>query len=52
MVVVSRWYGGVQLGPDRFRLISSCAREAVINAGFGEGGKEGGKDGVGKKKRK
>ena len=25
-VVVSRWYGGVQLGPDRFRHINNAAR--------------------------
>ncbi|KAK5166520.1 uncharacterized protein LTR77_008063 [Saxophila tyrrhenica] len=44
MVVVTRWYGGVQLGPDRFRIINSVAREAMLGAGFGqEGGKEGGK---------
>lgn len=30
MVVVSRWYGGIHLGPDRFRIINSVAREAVL----------------------
>ncbi|EME43656.1 hypothetical protein DOTSEDRAFT_54412 [Dothistroma septosporum NZE10] len=34
MVVVSRWYGGVKLGPDRFRLINQCARDAVLQGGF------------------
>lgn len=34
MVVVSRWYGGVKLGPDRFRLINQCARDAVVKGGF------------------
>jgi putative IMPACT (imprinted ancient) family translation regulator len=29
VVVVSRWYGGVHLGPDRFRLINQCARDAI-----------------------
>ena len=29
VVVVSRWYGGVKLGADRWRLISSVAKEAV-----------------------
>lgn len=29
VVVVSRWYGGILLGPDRFRLINNCAREAI-----------------------
>ena len=30
LVVVSRWFGGVKLGPDRFRLINQVAREAVV----------------------
>ena len=34
VVVVSRWYGGIHLGPDRFRIINSVARDAVIKAGF------------------
>lgn len=34
MVVVTRWYGGVQLGPDRFRIINQTAREAVIRGGL------------------
>jgi hypothetical protein len=33
-VVVSRWYGGVKLGPDRFRLINTAAREALVLGGF------------------
>ncbi|KJX99639.1 impact family protein [Zymoseptoria brevis] len=33
MVVVTRWYGGVQLGPDRFRIINQCARDAVVKGG-------------------
>lgn len=37
MVVVTRWYGGVQLGPDRFRIINKTAREALVKAGFGKG---------------
>jgi hypothetical protein len=28
-VVVGRWYGGVMLGPARFRWIEQCAEEAV-----------------------
>ncbi|KAF2841334.1 UPF0029-domain-containing protein [Patellaria atrata CBS 101060] len=36
VVVVSRWYGGVLLGPDRFRIIGEVAREAVVRAGFGK----------------
>ena len=34
LVVVSRWYGGVKLGPDRFRCISEVAREAIIMGGW------------------
>jgi hypothetical protein len=34
MVVVTRWYGGIHLGPDRFRLINTAAREALILGGF------------------
>lgn len=37
-VVVSRWYGGVHLGPDRFRIISQTAREAVLEGGWLKGG--------------
>ncbi len=32
VVVVSRWYGGVQLGPDRFRHINNAARNALVKA--------------------
>ncbi|MCJ1286027.1 eIF2 kinase Gcn2p negative regulator [Xylographa opegraphella] len=34
LVMVSRWYGGVKLGPDRFRIISAVAREALVEGGF------------------
>lgn len=34
MVVVSRWYGGVQLGPDRFRIINQVARDALVRGGW------------------
>lgn len=34
MVVVTRWYGGVQLGPDRFRIINTVARDALVKAGL------------------
>jgi len=33
VVVVTRWYGGVLLGPDRFRLINNTAREVIIASG-------------------
>jgi len=32
LVVVSRWYGGVKLGSDRFKHINNAARSALINA--------------------
>lgn len=28
-VVVTRWFGGTLLGPDRFRLINNCARQVI-----------------------
>jgi hypothetical protein len=34
VVVVSRWYGGVRLGPDRFRIINSAARDVLVAGGF------------------
>lgn len=34
VVVVSRWYGGVKLGPDRFRFINQVARAVLIQGGF------------------
>ncbi|WPG98264.1 Hypothetical protein R9X50_00105200 [Acrodontium crateriforme] len=44
MVVVTRWYGGVQLGPDRFRIINQTARDAVMRGDFAPpAAKEGGK---------
>ena len=34
LVVVSRWYGGVKLGPDRFKIISNVARQALTKGGW------------------
>ncbi|KAI9783390.1 MAG: eIF2 kinase Gcn2p negative regulator [Geoglossum umbratile] len=34
MVIVTRWYGGIQLGPDRFRIINSVARGALVRGGY------------------
>ena len=34
LVVVSRWYGGVKLGPDRFNIINIVAREALVQGGW------------------
>ncbi|RHY11448.1 hypothetical protein DYB25_001578 [Aphanomyces astaci] len=33
-VVVSRWYGGILLGPDRFKHIANCARQVLETHGF------------------
>ncbi|XP_028924094.1 protein IMPACT isoform X3 [Ornithorhynchus anatinus] len=30
LVVVSRWYGGILLGPDRFKHINNCARNILV----------------------
>ncbi|KAI7704391.1 UPF0029-domain-containing protein [Hortaea werneckii] len=50
MVVVTRWYGGVQLGPDRFRIINQTARDALVKGGLAP--EAGGKDGNKKKGKK
>lgn len=34
VVVVSRWFGGVHLGPDRFRHINNATRQVLQQAGF------------------
>ena len=34
MVVVARWYGGIHLGPARFKWIAATAREALQQGGF------------------
>ena len=34
LVVVTRWYGGLKLGPRRFALINSAARDGLVKAGF------------------
>jgi hypothetical protein len=51
MVVVTRWYGGVHLGPDRFRLINQAARDAMVKGDFASEVVKEGKD-VGKRKGK
>ncbi|OAQ64818.1 RWD domain-containing protein [Pochonia chlamydosporia 170] len=33
VVVVSRWYGGVKLGPRRFAVINGVARDGMVRAG-------------------
>lgn len=34
VVIVTRWFGGVKLGPDRFRLINAAGRDALVKGGF------------------
>lgn len=31
IVVVTRWYGGIQLGADRFKIINNLTKEAILN---------------------
>ena len=62
MVVVTRWYGGIQLGPARFKHINNAARDALVKGGFVQqsgdagaaepSGSGGGKAGAGKGKSK
>lgn len=33
-VVVLRWYGGIALGPDRWKCISTVAKDALEKGGF------------------
>lgn len=41
-IVVSRWYGGVHLGPARFTLFKKAARQTLEEAGLlpEQGGKD------------
>ena len=48
LVIVTRWYGGVQLGPDRFRAINNVAREALVNGEFVKEGSKSKQKGKGK----
>uniref|UniRef100_A0A7E4VEM3 UPF0029 domain-containing protein n=1 Tax=Panagrellus redivivus TaxID=6233 RepID=A0A7E4VEM3_PANRE len=34
MVVVTRWYGGIHLGPDRFKHILNKARQVILESGL------------------
>ncbi|EFJ41263.1 hypothetical protein VOLCADRAFT_119765 [Volvox carteri f. nagariensis] len=45
VVVVSRWFGGVLLGPARFTAINNTARELLETTGLLGGGGGGGKGG-------
>jgi hypothetical protein len=37
-VIVSRWFGGVLLGPDRFKFICNAARNLLEEHGYGSNG--------------
>lgn len=46
LLVVTRWFGGTHLGPDRFKHINHAARNALEMGGFldqVEGNKSGAK---------
>ncbi|XP_043921286.1 protein IMPACT [Protopterus annectens] len=49
MVVVSRWYGGILLGPDRFKHINNCARNILVEHNYTESLDESCKSGKHKK---
>lgn len=51
VVVVTRWYGGIHLGPDRFRIINAVGRDALIRGGWDKKKENGGNE-KGKKKGK
>ena len=48
VVVVSRWFGGTLLGPERFRCIGVVARDALVKTGYGEKEQDGREQGKGK----
>ncbi|XP_067886872.1 protein IMPACT isoform X2 [Heterodontus francisci] len=52
MVVVSRWYGGILLGPDRFKHINNCARNVLVDEGYTELAGEGPRTLIKRKKQK
>ncbi|XP_036378512.1 protein IMPACT isoform X1 [Megalops cyprinoides] len=52
MVVVSRWYGGILLGPDRFKHINNCARSILVQEGYTESTEDSSKAGGRGKKQK
>ncbi|XP_043835490.1 protein IMPACT isoform X2 [Dromiciops gliroides] len=50
LVVVSRWYGGILLGPDRFKHINNCARNILVEENYISSPEESSKQ-LGKNKR-
>ncbi|XP_060586891.1 protein IMPACT-like [Ruditapes philippinarum] len=53
IVIVSRWYGGILLGPDRFKHINNCTRTILQECDYikEKGDKKGPKSSGEKKKR-
>ncbi|CAG2171246.1 unnamed protein product [Oppiella nova] len=41
LVVVSRWFGGIQLGPDRFKHINNVSRDLLLKCGYIEESSDG-----------
>ncbi|KAI5309552.1 eIF2 kinase Gcn2p negative regulator [Ascosphaera atra] len=54
MVVVTRWFGGIKLGPERFRVINAAAKDALDKGGWNKPRKQesDGNDKGTKKKKK
>ncbi|XP_058878068.1 protein IMPACT isoform X2 [Acipenser ruthenus] len=52
LVVVSRWYGGILLGPDRFKHINNCARNILVEENYIESTDDPAKSGGKNKKQK
>ncbi|XP_036832403.1 protein IMPACT isoform X1 [Oncorhynchus mykiss] len=52
LVVVSRWYGGILLGPDRFKHINNSARNILVQEGYASSADEASKAGGKNKKSK
>nr|XP_025978593.1 protein IMPACT isoform X2 [Dromaius novaehollandiae] len=50
LVVVSRWYGGILLGPDRFKHVNNCARTILVEYNYVHSVEESSKQ-VGKSRR-
>ncbi|XP_076185934.1 protein IMPACT isoform X2 [Aptenodytes patagonicus] len=50
LVVVSRWYGGILLGPDRFKHINNCARNVLVEYNYVHSAEESSKQ-AGKSKK-
>ncbi|XP_066290702.1 protein IMPACT-like isoform X2 [Branchiostoma lanceolatum] len=52
LVIVSRWYGGIHLGPDRFKHINNCTRNILDTCGYLEAKDDGASKGKKTKSKK